>query len=129
MDETVWIGVAPGSEATRVIALRGGTTLLKAHLRTSPAHPRALQWLLEAVALWQGARVRAVLCADGGVGSAVTSLYRDYFTDFGGPLYGIEYGHDLRELSRRSDRLAMRGDFSDLRQLHIADLLGREEGR
>lgn len=129
MAETIWVGVAPGSEATRVIALSGGKTLLKAHLRTRPGHPRALQWLLEAVALWQGSPVRCVLCADGGVGSAARSFYRDYFTDFGGPLYGIEYGQDLRELTRRGDRLAMSGDFQDLRQLHLADLLAREEGR
>lgn len=129
MNETIWMGIAPGSEATRVLGLSRGETLLKAHLRTHPSHPRALQWLLEAVALWQGTPVRCVLCADGGVGTRVTPVYQDYFADFGGPLYSLEYGEHLRELARRADRLGMRGDFSDLRQLHLADLLGSEEAR
>lgn len=129
MSETTWMGIAPGSEATRVIALSKGQTLLKAHLQTSPAHPRALQWLLEAVALWQGTKVRCVLCADGGVGTHVTNLYRDYFADFGGPLYALEYGAELGDVIRRADRLGMRGDFSDLRQLHLDDLLAREGSR
>ena len=129
MSETIWMGIAPGSEATRVIALSSDQTLMKAHLQTSPAHPRALSWLLEAVALWQGQKVRCVLCADGGVGTRVTSLYRDYFADFGGPLYSLQYGQHLREVARRADRLGMSGDFSDLRQLHIADLLARGGAR
>jgi hypothetical protein len=123
------MGIAPGTEATRVLALCQGRTLLKAHLDTTPNHPRALQWLLEAVALWQGTRVRCVLCADGGVGGRVTSLYRDYFADFGGPLYALEYGEHLRDVARRADRLGMSGDFSDLRQLHLSDLLSQEGSR
>lgn len=126
MNETIWMGIAPGSEATRVIALSQGQTLLKAHLQSPPAHPRALQWLLEAVALWQGSKVRCVLCADGGAGTRVTSLYRDYFADFGGPLYALQHGEHLRELGRHADRLGMQGDFSDLRQLHLSDLLAQE---
>lgn len=129
MSETIWMGIAPGTEATRVIALTHSQTLLKAHLQTSPCHPRALQWLLEAVALWQGGKVRCVLCADGGVGTRVTSLYHDYFTDFGGPLYALQYGGHLREVSRHADRLGMRGDFSDLRQLHLSDLRTQEGWR
>ena len=129
MTSTTWMGIAPGSEATRVLALSQGRTLMKAHLNTTPSHPRALSWLLESVALWQGTRVRCVLCADGGVGARVTSLYRDYFADFGGPLYALEYGEHLRDVARRADRLGIHGDFSDLRQLHLADALYREESR
>jgi hypothetical protein len=125
----LWMAVAPASAATRVIALRGSETLLKAHLSPTPSHPRALAWLLEAMALWQGERVHAVLCADGGVGTAATSFYRDWFDDFGGPLYELQWSADLREAIRTRDTLGVRGDFSDLRQLHIADLLHNERWR
>ena len=65
--ETIWMGIAPGSLTTRVIAMAGPEQiLLKAQLARDPRHPRALPTLLEAVALWQGLPVRAALCADGG---------------------------------------------------------------
>jgi hypothetical protein len=125
----LWMAVAPASNATRVIAMRGQETLLKAHLSPTPSHCRALPWLLEAMALWQGEKVHAVLCADGGVGTAVTTFYRDWFDDFGGPLYELQWSRHLREAIQTRDRLGMRGDFSDLRQLHIADLLHNEAWR
>lgn len=62
----LWMGVSPGAEVTRVIALQDNETILKAHLASAPSHPCALQWLLEAVALWQGTAVRAVLSAGSG---------------------------------------------------------------
>jgi hypothetical protein len=62
--ESIWMGIAAGA-ATRILAMAGpGETLLKGLLRGTPSHPRALPTLLEAVALWQGVPVRAVLCAD-----------------------------------------------------------------
>ena len=60
-----WMAIAPEKHATRVIAMAGPSeTILKARLLRSPAHPRAMATLLEAVALWQGTHVRAALCAD-----------------------------------------------------------------
>ena len=126
MSNKIWMGIVPDIEATRVIAISRGQTLLKARLHPAPSHPRALQWLLESVALWQGGKVRAVLCADDRDGTPDMSLFRDYFTDFGGPLYALQHGRDLREVIRRADRLGMHGDYSDLRQLHLADLLSEE---
>lgn len=123
----LWLGVSPGAEATRVIALQDNETILKAHLSSVPNHPRALPWLLEAMALWQGTAVRAVLSAGCGVGGPVTSFYRDWFVDFGGPLYSIEWDTGERSRGRRHDRLRYRGDFGDLKQMHIEDLLARGE--
>jgi RHS repeat-associated protein len=58
-------------------------TILKARLAPTPAHPRAMATLLEAVALWQGSPVRAALAAaESGEGSD-SSLYREAFTDHG----------------------------------------------
>ena len=61
---TIWMGISPGPQSTRVIAMAGASeTILKARLAREPAHPRAMATLLEAVALWQGTTVRAALCA------------------------------------------------------------------
>lgn len=70
-------------------------TLLRAELSPTPSHPRALQWLLEALSLWQGSAVQAVLVADESSASYVSRLYPDWFTDFGGALYTLEF-HDAR---------------------------------
>jgi hypothetical protein len=87
----VSMGISPGPRETRVIAMRGASeTLLKARLARQPSHPRALATLLEAVALWQGVQVRAALCAADREGQSDSSLYREAFADFGGPLYTLD---------------------------------------
>lgn len=61
--ESIWMGIAPSPQVTRVLAMAGpNDTILKAQLARDPQHPRALATLLEAVALWQGLPVRAALC-------------------------------------------------------------------
>src|SRR5437867_1478960 len=98
----LWMGIAPERHATRVIAMAGpGETILKARLLPSPTHPRALPTLLEAVALWQGKQVRAALCATERDGASDSSLFREAFTDFGGPLYTLEWVPALRRGRRR----------------------------
>lgn len=65
MTETLWAAIAPTTTTTRLIVTRGPQeAILKANLRTNPLHPRALATFLEAVALWEGRAVRAVLVAD-----------------------------------------------------------------
>ena len=40
--DSIWMGIAPGPTATRVLAMHGASeTILKARLRRDPAHPRA----------------------------------------------------------------------------------------
>src|SRR5436190_15555575 len=52
---SIWMGIAPGSTTTRVVAMAGPSeTILKAQLSKDPVHPRALATLLEALALWEG---------------------------------------------------------------------------
>jgi hypothetical protein len=70
-------------------------TLLQAELAPEPSHPRALQWLLEALSLWQGSAVHAVLVADESSDTYVSRLYPAWFSDFGGVLYTLEF-HDAR---------------------------------
>jgi hypothetical protein len=116
------IGISPGPKDTRVIAMAGPSdTILKARLQRQPSHPRALPTLLEAIALWQGEKVRAALCAADKDGASDSSLYRDAFADFGGLLYTLEWV-PAAALGRRPARdLRGVGDFADLRRFLIAE--------
>ena len=116
------MGISPGPKDTRVIAMAGsGDTILKARLSREPSHPRALPALLEAVALWQGEKVRAALCAAERDGASDSSLYREAFTDFGGLLYTLEWVPAAALGRRRPRDLRGIGDFADLRRFLITE--------
>jgi hypothetical protein len=105
-----------------VIARAGPSdTILKARLARQPAHPRALPTLLEAIALWQGVQVHAALCAADRDGVSDSSLYRDAFVDFGGPLYTLEWIPAATLERRRRGDIRGVGDFADLRRLLVAE--------
>ena len=117
MSET-WMAIRPGSRGTRILGVTpSGTTLLKARLKTSPVHPSALSGLLEALALWQGETVHAVVVAGAEAGSYGTSLFRECFVEGGRPpLYELAYtASELREPPTRGRDLL--GGFADLRRL------------
>lgn len=125
--ESIWMGIAPGSLTTRVIAMAGpDEILLKAQLARDPRHPRALPTLLEAVALWQGLPVRAALCADGGAASYDSSLCREASFDLGNfedgaPLYSVVWVPAGTQRKRRH-RLHGLGNFDDLERLVISEV-------
>jgi len=113
----IWMGISPGPQTTRVLAMAGASeTILKARLSPSPSHPRALATLLEAVALWQGTKVHAALCAAERGGVSDSSLYREVFVDMGGPLYSLDWVPALARGRRRHRDINGVGDFADLRQ-------------
>jgi hypothetical protein len=74
-------GPVPESTHDRILAMRGPSeTILKAHPSLHRASRRAVVALLEAIALWESAPVRAALVVDdGSPPSPSTSLYRDTF--------------------------------------------------
>lgn len=119
---SLFMGVSPGPKGTRILVADRNEVRLKARLRCPPAHPRALSWLIEAVALWEGAPVRAVLCAGGPHRTYAASFRADWFPDFGGPLYSLEVvaGPSGARLRDPHDGL---GSFCDLKQLRIEDAL------
>jgi hypothetical protein len=120
--KTIWVGIAPQAESTRILAMAGAeTTILKARLSPSPSSRTALASLLEALALWQGLPVRAALVADSSRSTCGTSLYRDSFPDFGSTLYTLDYVDGLRK-RRRPDPLSGMGPFHDLRQLLLFEV-------
>jgi len=116
--------ISPGESSTRVIAMtegpRGSETLLKARLPAEPSHPRAVQWLIESVALWSGARVRAALCVGASGRTYATTLYPAWFADFGGALYDLEVVEGRPPRRTHKDAVALAGEFRDLRQLSLA---------
>lgn len=119
---SIWMGIAPGSLTTRVVAMAGpGETILKAQLATEPKHPRALATLLEAIALWQGQPVRAALCADAWGLSCDSNLCREAFLDHGGALYSVAWVHAGAH-RRRRPRLDGLGSFRDLERLVISEV-------
>jgi hypothetical protein len=120
--ESIWMGIAPGSSATRVIAMAGPSeTILKAQLSKDPRHPRALGTLLEAVALWQGQPVRAALCADARGLSCDSNLCREAFLDDGGALYNVVWV-PAGAARRRKRSLIGLGSFRDLERLVIEEV-------
>ncbi len=72
--------------------------------------------LLEAVAMWQGTKVRAVVSVDDRDGAYDSDFYREVFTDFGGPLYTLDWVPACRGVRRRHRDLPGVGVFTDLRQ-------------
>ena len=68
---SLWVAIDSRCDETRVLATAGPKeTVLKARLSATAQHPRAVPTLLEALALWQGMPVRAVIVAGDRDGSS-----------------------------------------------------------
>lgn len=120
--ESIWLGVWPNARTTRVLAMRGASeTILKARLPLRPSSGKAVTSLLEAVALWEGRQVRAVLVADDASTRSSTTLYQETFDLFGEQtaLWQLEWVSRVRARRRRRDELGGVGDFADLERLLI----------
>ena len=115
---TMWMAIDSRPDETRLLAMTGPTEIvLKARLAATAQHRRAVPTLLEALALWEGAPVRAAIVADAPDGSSASRLSLDEFADFrGAPLYSLEFVPAKRG-HRTRDGLGGLGDFRDLRQL------------
>jgi hypothetical protein len=118
MEDTLWMGVRPGPEVTRILVQEASFALLKARLPDAPHHPWALETLAEGVALWCGRALHVALgvvakdalCVSPHWQSTVGRLTRT-------PLVTIEPPSGV---PRSSWRVAYRyglGDFRDVCQL------------
>ena len=108
MSETK-IVIEPRMDCTRIYArstARPRTRLLSAELLAQPSHPRAVQWLIEAIALWQGSPVHAALVAREKDATYVSRLYPDWFTDFGSALYTLQIVDERGLRERRREHTA-----------------------
>jgi hypothetical protein len=117
----IWLGVIPGPERARVLAQAGpDETILKARLRSPPAHPRALTALCEALALWSGEPVRAVLAAGAPGTSCDTTRWLGSDGLTSNALFELAIVTEARP--RRRDQLGGLGDFRDARQLLLLEV-------
>ena len=122
-----WMVWSPGAESTRVMVRSGEEILLKAKLSPGPAHPRAAQWLMEAIALWEGAPVRGVISADGAGASYASRFWDAVGMDFGGALYSLRLAgcepRPSRQLSLLVDLVPELESMHDLEDLLVGEAL------
>lgn len=118
--QTLWMGVRPRPDATRILVQDAAIPLLKARLPDAPAHPRALETLAEGVALWCGRPLyvalgvadEEVLCVSPHWHATVDVLTRT-------PLVVIEPVIGPPRSPWRDVGLRGLGDFRDVRQLRL----------
>jgi hypothetical protein len=118
--QTLWMGVRPGPDRTRLLVHDGPLPILKACLPDAPQHPRALETLAEGVALWYGRPVYAALgvaaedslCVAPRWHATVEGLSRT-------PLVTIDLVIGRPRPPRAAAGLGGLGDFADVRQLRL----------
>jgi hypothetical protein len=119
--QTLWMGVRPGPDVTRVLVQDGPIPILKARLPDAPHHPRALETLAEGIALWCGCPLYAALgvtaedalCVSPRWHATVDGLTRT-------PLVTIDLVMDRPRPPRGAAGLHGLGDFADVRDLYGA---------
>ncbi len=125
-----WMVWSPGPNSTRVMVTSDEEILLKARLSPVPGHPRAAQWLMEAIALWEGAPVRAVISASDARASYASHFW-DAAIDLGGPLYSLRLAGSERVVGRQlnffDERVAGIEGFSDLETAVVSEALGGDQ--
>jgi hypothetical protein len=117
---TLWMGVRPTLDLTRVLVQEGPLPILKARLPEAPHHPRALETLAEGVALWYGRPLYGALGvadADAGCVSARWHATVDSLTRT--PLVTIDLVHGRPRPPRGGDGLGGLGAFAEVRQLRF----------
>jgi len=122
----LWMGIRPTSQGTQLLGMRGSKTVLQACLKHRPHHRQALSSLLESLALWEGSKVHAAVCADAGVGSYDGGLWGDLFAEFGGLLYELEWvcAAEMDAPFERADG-TIPGDFCSLLEQRLRSALER----
>lgn len=114
---SLWVAIDSRTDETRILVMEGPReTVLKARLSAVAQHPRAVPTLLEALAMWHGMPVRAVVVVDDQDRSSVMRLKLEWLADFvGEPLYKLKFVDGRK--ARHRDQLDGLGQFHDLRQL------------
>ena len=118
--QTLWMGIRPGPDITRVLVHDGPLPVLKARLPEAPQHPRALETLAEGLALWYGrplygalgVAAEDALCVSPRWHATVDGLTRT-------PLVMIDLVCDRPRPPRGGGGLVGLGDFADVRQLRL----------
>ena len=121
--DRIQVMIAPEPERVRMLVTSEGRDLLKAVL--GPArrcHPRAAATLLEGLALWHQRPLSVVLCAD--EQGPTSALALSDALGFGERSLHYEVGIAFHPRStRRHAALRGLGDFRDLRQLGVPEVI------
>lgn len=117
MSWPLWMSLEPRLEEVRLMLCEPQIgTVLKARLRTPPAHPRAVVMLLEALAAWYRQPLHAVLDADAPDVRSDPQRWARLLGEVAGLDVRVEWV--ARPVSCRRDRfLGSLGDFSSARRL------------
>ena len=120
--QTLWMGIRPGLDITRLLVQDAGIAILKARLPEAPHHPRALETLAEGIALWCGRPLYAVLGAADPDPLCVTPPWRATIEQLTRtPLVTIDFVPDRPHPPRRGDGLPGLGAFDDVRPLRLEE--------
>jgi hypothetical protein len=117
---TLWMGIRPGPNETRLLLYDGPLAVLKARLPDAPQHPRALETLAEGIALWYGHPVYGALGVAAADALCVSPRWHatvDALTQT--PLVTIDLVVGPPRRPRGGAGLAGLGDFADVRQLGL----------
>jgi hypothetical protein len=113
----LWMSIEPtGTETRLMLSVAGTSTSIKARLPAVPAHPRALMTMLEALSLWYGQPLHAVLDADASDVRRHPERWAELLADAPELCVHVEWA--AVPVVRQHDRfLETLGDFSTARRL------------
>lgn len=117
MSNPLWMSIEPvGSEVRMMLAAPAASTVMKARLPNPPAHPRAVISLLEAIALWYGRPLRAVIDADAEDVRRHPERWATLLGDAPDLAVAVEWVAVPR-IKKKDRYLTPMGDFASARQL------------
>lgn len=117
MSHPLWISIEPvGSEVRMMLAAPAASTIMKARMPNPPAHRRAVISLLEAIALWHGRPLRAVIDADAEDVRQNPARWAMLLGDAPELAVAVEWAAVPRP-PKKDRYLAPMGDFTGARQL------------
>lgn len=115
---SLWLSIEPTPEHTRFLLSRGSSGVaLKALLPSTPAQPKALALLLEALVAWYNLPLTAVLDADAQDVQRHPEVWADWLGDLTSPQISIAWGALPPSDTHRDRFLAKMGDFSRAKRL------------
>jgi hypothetical protein len=117
MSHPLWMSIEPvGSEVRMMLTEPAASTVMKARMPNPPAHPRAVISFLEAIALWYGQPLRAVIDADAEDVRQNPARWARLLGDAPELAVAVQWAAVPR-LAKKDRFLAPMGDFTSARQL------------
>jgi hypothetical protein len=117
MSHPLWMSIEPvGSEVRMMLTAPAASTVMKARMPNPPAHSRAVISFLEAIALWYGRPLRAVIDAASEDVRQHPARWATLLGDAPELAVGVEWAAVPR-VSKKDRYLAPMGDFARARRL------------